>query len=381
MKVFYWSPFTSKVATITAVINSAESLQKFSNNKIKSYIINVFGEWNDYVENIKNKNIKLIYLSKFDLRKFLFCTGFIRSRLSYIFIYFYYFFLLLKILKKDEPNFLVIHLITSLPLTLLAMFNLKTKFILRISGYPKLNFVRKIFWKLLSKKIYKITFPTKETYKLFAQQKIFDINKMFVVYDPVLDINVINKKKSLQINDTISKNPQYILSVGRFTKQKNFEFLIKSFSEILKKYPSIKLFIIGQGELKEKYQKLLKDLSLNEHVALLEYQENIYQFMSESICTVIVSLWEDPGFVMIESAATNTVIISSNCTSGPKEFIDNNSAGYLFRTNDQQNFLDTFDNFMTDSKDTIIKKKISAKRNANVFTKFRHYKAFSQLLN
>lgn len=381
MKVFYWSPFTSKVATITAVINSAESLQKFSNNKIKSYIINVFGEWNDYVENIKNKNIKLIYLSKFDFRKFLFCTGFIRSRLSYIFIYFYYFFLLLKILKKDEPNFLVIHLITSLPLTLLAMFNLKTKFILRISGYPKLNFVRKIFWKLLSKKIYKITFPTKETYKLFAQQKIFDINKMFVVYDPVLDINVINKKKSLQIKDTISKNPQYILSVGRFTKQKNFEFLIKSFSEILKKYPSIKLFIIGQGELKEKYQKLLKDLSLNEQVALLEYQENIYQFMSESICTVIVSLWEDPGFVMIESAATNTVIISSNCTSGPKEFIDNNSAGYLFRTNDQQNFLDTFDNFMTDSKDTIIKKKISAKRNANAFTRFRHYKAFSQLLN
>ena len=381
MKVFYWSPFTSKVATITAVINSAESLQKFSNNKIKSYIINVFGEWNDYVENIKNKNIKLIYLSKFDLRKFLFCTGFIRSRLSYIFIYFYYFFLLLKILKKDEPNFLVIHLITSLPLTLLAMFNLKTKFILRISGYPKLNFVRKIFWKLLSKKIYKITFPTKETYKLFAQQKIFDINKMFVVYDPVLDINVINKKKSLQIKDTISKNSQYILSVGRFTKQKNFEFLIKSFSEILKKYPSIKLFIIGQGELKEKYQKLLKDLSLNEQVALLEYQENIYQFMSESICTVIVSLWEDPGFVMIESAATNTVIISSNCTSGPKEFIDNNSAGYLFRTNDQQNFLDTFDNFMTDSKDTIIKKKISAKKNANAFTRFRHYKVFSQLLN
>ena len=146
MKVFYWCPFTSKVATITAVINSADSLQKFSNNKINSYIINVFGEWNDYLENIKNKNIKLILLSKYDLRKFLFCTGFVRSRLSYIFIYFYYFFLLLKILKKEQPNFLVIHLITSLPLTLLAIFNFKTKFILRISGFPKLNLIRRIFW-------------------------------------------------------------------------------------------------------------------------------------------------------------------------------------------------------------------------------------------
>lgn len=381
MKVFYWCPFTSKVATITAVINSADSLQKFSNNKINSYIINVFGEWNDYLENIKNKNIKLIFLSKFDFRNFLFCTGFMRSRLSYLFIYFYYFFSLLKILKKEEPNFLVIHLITSLPLTLLAIFNFKTKFILRISGYPKLNLIRRIFWKLLSKKIYKITFPTQETYQFFVQQKIFDINKMFVVYDPVLNINVINEKKSLLTKDQIINKTQYILSVGRFTKQKNFEFLIISFSEIIKKYPYLKLLIIGQGELKKKYEKLLRNLNLNQKVILLNYQENVYQYMSGSICFIMTSLWEDPGFVMIESAAADTVIISSDCTSGPKEFIGDNKGGYLFKTNDQKNFIDIFGRFMSDSKELIFKKKVFAKKKAINFTRFRHYKAFSHLLN
>jgi glycosyltransferase involved in cell wall biosynthesis len=381
MKVFYWCPFTSKVATITAVINSADSLQKFSNNKINSYIINVFGEWNDYLENIKNKKIKLIFLSKFDFRKFLFCTGFLRSRLSYVFIYFYYFFLLLKILKKEQPNFLVIHLITSLPLTLLAMFNFKTKFILRISGYPKLNLIRRIFWKLLSRKIYKITFPTQETYQLFVQQKIFDIGKMYVVYDPVLDINLINQKKFLPIKDSIINNTKYILSIGRFTKQKNFEFLIKSFSKIIKKYSKLKLLIIGQGELKRKYEELLKNLNLNEKVILLNYQENIYQFMNNSMCFVTASLWEDPGFVMIESAATDTVIISSDCRSGPKEFINDNEGGYLFKTNDQKDFIDTFDRFMSDSKELIFNKKVFAKKEAINFTRFRHYKAFSCLLN
>jgi glycosyltransferase involved in cell wall biosynthesis len=381
MKVFYWCPFTSKVATITAVINSADSLQKFSNNKINSYIINVFGEWNDYLENIKNKKIKLIFLSKFDFRKFLFCTGFLRSRLSYVFIYFYYFFLLLKILKKEQPNFLVIHLITSLPLTLLAMFNFKTKFILRISGYPKLNLIRRIFWKLLSRKIYKITFPTQETYQLFVQQKIFDIGKMYVVYDPVLDINLINQKKFLPIKDSIINNAKYILSIGRFTKQKNFEFLIKSFSKIIKKYSKLKLLIIGQGELKRKYEELLKNLNLNEKVILLNYQENIYQFMNNSMCFVTASLWEDPGFVMIESAATDTVIISSDCRSGPKEFINDNKGGYLFKTNDQKDFIDTFDRFMSDSKELIFNKKVFAKKEAINYTRFRHYKAFSCLLN
>jgi glycosyltransferase involved in cell wall biosynthesis len=261
------------------------------------------------------------------------------------------------------------------------MFNFKTKFILRISGYPKLNLIRRIFWKLLSRKIYKITFPTQETYQLFVQQKIFDIGKMYVVYDPVLDINLINQKKFLPIKDSIINNTKYILSIGRFTKQKNFEFLIKSFSKIIKKYSKLKLLIIGQGELKRKYEELLKNLNLNEKVILLNYQENIYQFMNNSMCFVTASLWEDPGFVMIESAATDTVIISSDCRSGPKEFINDNEGGYLFKTNDQKDFIDTFDRFMSDSKELIFNKKVFAKKEAINFTRFRHYKAFSCLLN
>ena len=52
MNICYWAPFTSKVATIMAVINSAESLIKFSNNKIKATIINAFGEWVNHQKDI-----------------------------------------------------------------------------------------------------------------------------------------------------------------------------------------------------------------------------------------------------------------------------------------------------------------------------------------
>ena len=49
MKVFYWSPFFSNVATISAVLNSAKSLIKFKKNyKYDVSIINAIGEWNDY---------------------------------------------------------------------------------------------------------------------------------------------------------------------------------------------------------------------------------------------------------------------------------------------------------------------------------------------
>ena len=48
---------------------------------------------------------------------------------------------------------------------------------------------------------------------------------------------------------------------------------------------------------------------------------------------VLTSLWEDPGFVLIEAALNNVPIISSDCKSGPKEIIIDNNGGFLFKNN------------------------------------------------
>ena len=53
--IFVWCPFTSKVGTTNNVINACNSLTKFSKLKsFKTNIINVFGEWNDYIEEINS---------------------------------------------------------------------------------------------------------------------------------------------------------------------------------------------------------------------------------------------------------------------------------------------------------------------------------------
>ena len=85
---------------------------------------------------------------------------------------------LFKTLKKKKPNFLIIHLLTSLPIILFLLFNFKTKLVLRISGLPKLHFGRKILWKLINKKIYKVTCPTKQTFENLKKMNIFNNEKV-----------------------------------------------------------------------------------------------------------------------------------------------------------------------------------------------------------
>ena len=115
-------------------------------------------------------------------------------------IFIFSFLPLLRLIKKQRPDFLIVQLITSLPIFLSILFNLDTKIILRISGFPKMNMFRKILWRIASKKIHKVTFPSKDLYEQFTKLKIFDESKMYVLYDPILKYREIShlkyKKKS-----------------------------------------------------------------------------------------------------------------------------------------------------------------------------------------
>ena len=162
MKIFYWSPFLSNIATIDAVLNSIKSLNSYDkNNDFDPILIDAVGEW--VQKKSKNKKIQIIKLYKKEIYKLLPKGSFLRSRFSQAIIFLLSFFRLKKLIMKESPEYLIAHLVVSLPLLLFTTFNFKTKLILRISGTPKLNFIRKFFWRLFSKKIYMITCPTHST--------------------------------------------------------------------------------------------------------------------------------------------------------------------------------------------------------------------------
>ena len=162
-KIFYWSPFYSDIATIKAVLNSATSISKFSKDNFKPILINVIGEWDRYEKTIIENNIEVIdlKLKKYFKRKKI--SGYFLSRYYQIKIFILAFMPLISIFKKEKPDVLIIHLVTSLPLFLNYFFNFKSKIILRISGLPRLNIIRKFFWKIVVKKIDIITTPTEAT--------------------------------------------------------------------------------------------------------------------------------------------------------------------------------------------------------------------------
>lgn len=377
-RVFYWSPhINSQVATCKAVINSAYSLKRYS----KIYdpcIINCFGEWDFFKKELDEKKINVINLFNFKIN--LPINGFLKSRMFYIIFSFLAILPLCRLIKKYRPDYFILHLIVIPGLISSILFRDKTKFILRISGYPKLNFFRRTLWNLCSKNLSTIFSPTLNTIQLLKNNKVFKNKTLQFLEDPIIEISKINKQKNVDLVNF--KKNSYIVSIGRLTKQKNFEFLINSLSNVLKE-TNLKLLIVGSGELKNKLKKRIQDLKLHNKIILIEYQDNVFKYIYNSKFFVLSSDWEDPGFVLVEASVCEKIILSSNVKSGPIEFIgEDESCGFLYKKNDLDDFSNKINLIINNLSSKQIKSKIyNAKKKSINYTLFRHSLKLSNYLN
>ena len=142
--------------------------------------------------------------------------------------------------------------------------------------------------------------------------------------------------------------------------------------------------ILGDGELDSYLKFYAKKLNLENDIYFLGHKDNVFKYYKKSICFILTSRWEDPGFVLIEAAAAKTPIISSDCKNGPKEFINNDQRGYLFRNYDLKSFENKFSEFMNDkeiNKDKLNTKILNAFKEVKKFTNFSHLRDLLKIIN
>ena len=377
--IFYWSPALVDIATNKSVINSIYSLNKFS-NKYECQLINFFGEFERFREEINEKRINVI--NYFNKKLFLLLPkyGKIKSRFSFTLIFLLGYLPLKNLLKKNKPDFLIIHLISSLPLFLLLFNKFETKFILRVSGLPHFNLFRKFLWKITLKKIHFITCPTNKTKEMILNLGLANEKKIHVLYDPVIEVSKFSKKK-LELNKI--KENEYYFAAGRLTKQKNFLFLCKCFKKLVDNNKKLKLIIAGDGEYRQIIHNYILKNNLQENIFLIGHTINIFSYMYKSKGFILSSIYEDPGFVLIESAMLKKFILTSDCPNGPNELIQDNFNGIVFNSNSEKSFLDKFKLFSKMNENLFHDKQmlINSLKMIKKFTIFNHYQNLNRILN
>lgn len=143
---------------------------------------------------------------------------------------------------------------------------------------------------------------------------------MISIYNPYL-------QRVYQGNASLKKN--YALTVGRLTKQKDHQTLIKAMKILKDKKINFKLLIVGDGDQKYKLENLIKNLKLNKNIKILGWKKKINNYYKNAKLFILPSLYEGLGNVVIDAVNYNVPVISTNCKSGPPEIIKKNKGGYL----------------------------------------------------
>lgn len=112
-----------------------------------------------------------------------------------------------------------------------------------------------------------------------------------------------------------------VITMGRLHGQKAHWRLIRAMAEVIKKIPDAKLVILGDGEYKEKLQKLAADLGIEQNVFLPGYVVSPHGYVRRADLFVLSSYYEGMPNAMLEAMACGVPVVSTDCPSGPREIL------------------------------------------------------------
>ena len=129
---------------------------------------------------------------------------------------------------------------------------------------------------------------------------------------------------------------KYLLYVGRVSREKNIDLVIKAFAKLTEtKYNDVSLMIVGDGPDKKRLIDIATDLKINHKIVWLgniDHQQlissNIYQ---QAICFISASTSETQGITFLEAMAYGLALIGVAAKAVP-ELINNN--GIICQVND-----------------------------------------------
>ena len=204
-----------------------------------------------------------------------------------------------------------------------GIFNSKIKILISERAYPSLQYgygdvkskLNKILIKSLYRKADKVICNSIGNSEDLGRNFNVPRESLHVIYNPI-DLEKI--KKIVPIHEYFSEKYINLITIGRLDRGKNHRMLI----EAIKGSKNLRLYIIGDGELRNELQKMISDESLENNVFLVGFSDNPFKYLKSADLFVFGSNHEGFPNVLLEAMACGLPIISTNCMAGPSEIME-----------------------------------------------------------
>lgn len=170
------------------------------------------------------------------------------------------------------------------------------------------KFIHKLFKNKLNKEM---------TYGIACSKLAGDwlFNRDYIIINNGIDIDKFLFDKSIrnEYRKNLNLEGKFVIGhIGHFSYQKNHEYLIKIFSEVVKKNPDAILILLGDGKLRGDIENQINELGIKDNVLLLGKRKDISQLFQAMDVFVFPSRFEGLPVVLVEAQAAGLKAFASD---------------------------------------------------------------------
>ena len=247
---------------------------------------------------------------------------------------------LYKILKKENPDIVFSSLISiNFRLLLWKPLFRKVCFVVRNNIYLKktsISFMQRMLMRFTYPRANYIIAQTDEMKDELVDLLHLDTSTIRVIQNPV-DSQTIDEKLKNFVPFMNSLTTNYV-GIGRYSKGKAFDILIKAFNVVCQKEPESELYIVGRYDEKSDFyiqlMKLIDKLNLESKIHIEGYSNNPYKYMKNADCFVLASRSEGLPNALIEAQYIGTPAAACTCIPIIERIVEEGKTGFLAKPED-----------------------------------------------
>ncbi len=122
-------------------------------------------------------------------------------------------------------------------------------------------------------------------------------------------------------------------SVGRFSSEKGYAYLVQAAPEVLAQRPDVKFLLIGDGDQRDALEQQAAGLGLTGSVIFAGARQDAASLYGVMDLFVLPSLYEGLPTAVLESMAAGVPVVATD-TAGTRELVEDGHTGWLCRSRD-----------------------------------------------